>query len=234
MSTSTNTGRSLQDILNSQETTHSSKYTNRRTYQNNVRDNRRGSGRGNGRGNGRGKARGSNHYSEKVVQNVSSEKTSLTFDNAQFPELVNHALANNSDTDVSLNTLDFKKVINKEEIKPFGSYQTVFPGWTIINPKTKKVTTYDKYGYILEKVNPASQCQITSEQIYSIYEKMSTRWCEYYDSTNELLGDRSPYINYKNEIAELVEEDQRIFHLMYDDHDNDYLSSDEDFNINDD
>ena len=142
----------------------------------------------------------------------------------QFPELTT-TVSNNTN-----NNLDYKKVVNKVNTDlPKISSEKVIPGWTTFNKKTKEVITYDNYGNKVDKSLKLQENDITSNQIYSVYEKMSKRWCDYYDSVNDLIGDRSPYINYKYDIQKLVEEDDEMFKNMYENLDDD-LSSDDEYN----
>jgi len=60
------------------------------------------------------------------------------------------------------------------------------------------------------------------------YKRLVKKWCDYYDSQNELLGDRSPFIDYKYEIQRLVDEDEELFNNLYEDG-NYYSSSDDEF-----
>jgi hypothetical protein len=48
-----------------------------------------------------------------------------------------------------------------------------------------------------------------------MYIDMCKRWCSYYDEINDLVGDRSPYLNYKKEIREIVSEENIIMNKIY-------------------
>ena len=62
---------------------------------------------------------------------------------------------------------------------------------------------------------------------------MIGRWNNFRDTENELRGDLSPYINYKNELEELMNEDRYIAELLYEKNrtdscdDTDYCSDEE-------
>ena len=58
--------------------------------------------------------------------------------------------------------------------------------------------------------------------------KMTNNWDNYRDSINELYGDRSPYINYKEELELMIEEDMKILEEMENNNnDEEYYSEDE-------
>lgn len=63
--------------------------------------------------------------------------------------------------------------------------------------------------------------------------EMSNRWDNFRDEQNMLLGDRSPYINYKQELQDMVDEENSIQEEMYkirnniSNDDSDYYSDDE-------
>tara|TARA_B100000902_G_C27300565_1_gene912539 strand:+ start:1523 stop:2188 length:666 start_codon:yes stop_codon:yes gene_type:complete len=215
--TTKNPGRSLQDILDnssfsaSKTNNRDSSYRNR--FQKNYKSNASSSSR--------------NTYYQRsnnktgINANVSKENT-YTCKNFDFPELV----SNKSET--LNNQLDFKTVVNKINYVPTIT-KKVNPGWSTIDYKTKKITTYDRnYKIVDNSVKTSEPPVITSEEIYSLYNKMSRRWCDYYDSINDLLGDRSPYINYEDEINQIVSEDNEILKKIYENFD-DYLSSDDEF-----
>ena len=206
-------GRSLQDILNSQSSAKYSRNKTRQGYQKNKYSDRR--------------SQLHKHDNQKKHSNKKVENSIVIDDLQQFPELLvkkSQELDNNS--------LDYKDIINKNEVKNSDIYsEKSIPGWSTINRKTKQVITYDKLGYKVNKTsnNYVNESLPTITQIYSTYEKLAKHWCEYYDSINDLLGDRSPYVNYKDEIEKIVEEDDDLFKKMYEDVDEN-ISSDDEFN----
>ena len=70
----------------------------------------------------------------------------------------------------------------------------------------------------------------TLAQINNMYKNMCKRYEKYNDEINELLGDRSPHINYKSEIEEMVAEENEIQEEMnyYKNRNKDNISDDED------
>ena len=221
MSSGKGSGRSLQDILNSQ-----------------VSNRRDGGGAGRGRGGeggrrdggrgGGGGGRGRRDFRKIPVNKVLDIPSNVppTLDENQFPEL----LVSKNDNIVEKTTmLDYKNVVSLVDKNPLSVSTKTMPGWTLIDTKTKKMTTYDKYGRVVDYPNSCKDNDLTCEQIYTLYRRMSERWCNYYDEINELLGDRSPHINYKAEIEAIVKEDNELFKNIYQDI-NDYSSSDDDLN----
>ena len=210
-------GRSLQDILNSQ----SQGVTNR---------NRRHKG-----------GTGARHS-----QALSNGKNDYRVEDSDFPELngVKSDINNNgvksfkSDT----NNGDYKRVVVDHDTIVDSSDKKGKPGWTFIDKKTKRITRYDLRGnpVVVKECLGVERGQggvvmnrsQQSREIYKIYEKMSNRWNNYYDENNRLFGDRSPYLNYQSAIDKIVEEDNRVFKTCYHDY-NDYSSGDDDVIIDD-
>ena len=56
---------------------------------------------------------------------------------------------------------------------------------------------------------------------------MINRWNNYRDEMNDLLGDRSPFLNYKKEIDNMVKEDIKI-NKMIEERENEKYDSDSD------
>jgi len=224
MSSGKGSGRSLQDILNSQ-----------------VSNRRDGGGAGGGRGGeggrrnggrgGGGGGRSRRDFRKIPVNKVVDIPSNIppTLDEKQFPQL----LVSKNDIVEKTTMLDYKNVVSLVDKNPASDSTKTMPGWTLIDTKTKKMTTYDKCGRVVDYPNSYKDNDLTHDQIYTLYRNMSERWCNYYDEINELLGDRSPHINYKAEIEAIVKEDEELFKHIYQDI-NDYSSSDDDLNNLDD
>jgi hypothetical protein len=107
------------------------------------------------------------------------------------------------------------KILNSNNIKP--------------NDKLKTTENYLKNGYSLIKRNPNTK---KVEIIYSLnhgtiakdleqkkykdgINTMISRWNNYRDEMNAILGDLSPYTNYKETIQKMVEEDNYILEEIY-------------------
>ena len=79
-------------------------------------------------------------------------------------------------------------------------------GYTLIrrNPVTNKINiTYSK-NY------EAKKRELEHKNYTYIINTMINNWNNYRDELNELLGDMSPYINYKETIQKMVDEDNYI------------------------
>ena len=99
------------------------------------------------------------------------------------------------------------------------------------NPNHKLVTreNYLKNGYSLIKRNPftkkveivysynsrAIAKELEQKKYKQGIETMISRWNDYRDEMNTLLGDLSPYTNYKETIQKMVEEDNYILEEIY-------------------
>ena len=231
---SNNTGRSLEQLLNSQEI-----YTRNYNSGNNRDEYRIARGRGSGRGRGHGRRHRHDNNEEKVEKKVEEkvekkvekkvEENDIT-DIVQFPKLTITDISSNT----ASNSIDYTSIINNTSSVYNTSTEDVYPGWTLINKKTKEITTYDirgrKVDLSCKTLNKTlgTRDDDCVEQIYNCYQVLSDNWCEYYDTQNELLGDRSPFINYKDEIDKLAREDEEIFSNLYQDLNN-YSSSDDEF-----
>jgi hypothetical protein len=84
-------------------------------------------------------------------------------------------------------------------------------GYTLIkrDPLTKKVTiTYSK-NY------EAKKRELEQQNYNNTMNAMINNWNNYRDELNDLLGDISPYINYKEIIQKMIDEDNYILEKMY-------------------
>ena len=84
-------------------------------------------------------------------------------------------------------------------------------GYTLIkkDPLTKKVTiTYSK-NY------DAKKRELEQQNYSNTMTAMINNWNNYRDELNDLLGDISPYINYKEIIQKMIDEDNYILEKMY-------------------
>ena len=98
----------------------------------------------------------------------------------------------------------------------------------VIDTKTKKVTiTYSK-NY------EAKKRELEQQNYTNAINTMINNWNNYRDELNDLLGDISPYINYKEIIQKMIDEDNYILEKMnsrknisLSDNDSDYYSEEE-------
>lgn len=105
-------------------------------------------------------------------------------------------------------------------------------GYSLIarNKMTKKIEIAHSYNY--NSLNKALEQKKYKQGI----EAMINRWNNYRDEVNNILGDLSPYTNYKETIQKMVDEDNYILEEIhkhsiisgYNDHDSDYNSEGED------
>ena len=96
---------------------------------------------------------------------------------------------------------------------------TLNNNWTTINKKTKEIVISESTKLLKEKYE--------KENYYRELEKMINRWNNYRDEMNDLLGDRSPFLNYKKEIDNMVKEDIKI-NKMIEERENEKYDSDSD------
>lgn len=96
---------------------------------------------------------------------------------------------------------------------------TLNNNWTTINKKTKEIVISESTKLLKEKYE--------KENYYHELEKMINRWNNYRDEMNDLLGDRSPFLNYKKEIDNMVKEDIKI-NKMIEKRENEKYDSDSD------
>ena len=118
-------------------------------------------------------------------------------------------------------------ITNDNNIKNVESIQDIKAGWTIIDKNDRTIKTYNNQGIIIDRKKTQEDLynKLHQYEIYKINLDMCRRWCNYYDEINNLIGDRSPYINYKNEIRNIISEENDIMNKIYGD---DYHSSSDD------
>lgn len=114
---------------------------------------------------------------------------------------------------------------NNNEKKVVNVYENT--SWTIINKKTKEIKVSESTILLKELIE--------KKNFKKKLNKMIENWNNFRDEINELLGDTSPYYNYKKELQEMIDEDNMINELMYDNennNDSEYSSDDEENNKN--
>jgi hypothetical protein len=107
------------------------------------------------------------------------------------------------------------KILNSNNIKPNGKLKTtenyLKNGYSLIkrNPNTKKVE-------IIYSLNHSTIAKDLEQKKYKYgINTMISRWNNYRDEMNAILGDLSPYTNYKETIQKMVEEDNYILEEIY-------------------
>jgi hypothetical protein len=100
--------------------------------------------------------------------------------------------------------------------------------WTVLNKSSLK-----KLKEMKEKKQKQEEENLKNynlEDWYSLCIKLGNNWYKYRKTQNELLGDRSPYINYKNDIQKIVDEENYIQEEIYKIKNNYYVEYDSDNN----
>lgn len=77
------------------------------------------------------------------------------------------------------------------------------PGWTYYSKVTKKCV-------YRSTIKPVVECKLNSYDINEIYKKLSLHWNNYRDCINNLLGDISPYYDYKLQLKNIELEEKMI------------------------
>uniref|UniRef100_A0A6C0DX35 Uncharacterized protein n=1 Tax=viral metagenome TaxID=1070528 RepID=A0A6C0DX35_9ZZZZ len=107
-------------------------------------------------------------------------------------------------------------------------------GYTLIkrDAVTNKITI--KYSKNYE----AKKRELEEKNYKTTLNAMINNWNKYRDEINDLLGDMSPYINYKEIIQKMIDEDNYILEKInsrknayLSDNDSDFYSEDESLNI---
>jgi len=117
----------------------------------------------------------------------------------EFPEIKTE---NNTSVE-SKEILNFKN-INFEEIVEYKEENKLKKGWIILNKENlakriKEKEEIDKYNN-----------KITGNQLTKVYRKMIKNWEEFREAENNLLGDRSRFINNDLEIERMIKEEEYI------------------------
>lgn len=129
-----------------------------------------------------------------------------------------------------LNSHNFKNT--KPPAKLITSENYLKNGYSLIkrNQFTKKIEISYSYNY------DALNKELEQKKYKQGIETMISRWNNYRDEVNNILGDLSPYANYKETIRKMVEEDNYILEEIHKhnhnnsnhEHDSDYNSEGED------
>ena len=128
-------------------------------------------------------------------------------------------------------SLQVKSIVKSpQKSKNITSEDYLNAGYTLIrkDPVTNKITiTYSK-NYEIKKR------ELEHKNYTYIMNGMINNWNNYRDEINELLGDMSPYINYRETIQKMVDEDNYIQEKINSrkntntsDNDSEYYSEDE-------
>lgn len=173
-------------------------------------------------------------YNIKINKNKQQSKTPLypnIDSNENFPSLVNNQIHINT----SSKNQNYKHLIDIENDisntdysnNKFNTEKEFKKGWTVFDRKTKKIISNNT------KYNTFSSSDISVNDIYKIYDKLSNNWNAFRDEVNYLYGDRSPYINYKKELNKIVQEENNIYEEMYNYHNSQLSDEDDDYDNDD-
>lgn len=131
--------------------------------------------------------------------------------------------------DSSFSNVVKNQTTKNESISNNSSIELSNAGWTIL---TKNKIT-NKTEIIHSKATDELKKKLEAKEFRNGLNQMIGRWNNFRDTENELRGDLSPYINYKNELEELMNEDRYIAELLYEKNrtdscdDTDYYSDEE-------
>jgi len=108
--------------------------------------------------------------------------------------------------------------------------ETNITKWTIINKKSGLIKEA-KSTQLLKKKFESMKDTREKNKYNNNFNNMINFWLYYRNSINELLGDISPYINYVNEIKDMIEEDEKIERTIEENnYAENYSDSDEEIN----
>jgi len=125
------------------------------------------------------------------------------------------------------NITTFKDIVNKtNDFNKETNSSEKLKGWVYFN-KNELNKKYKKENDN-ECKKPRKKKEETTKEILDFYKKLSNRWNNYRDEINDLVGDVSPFINYKNDIEKMVEEENMILEEIYNETTNYSSSSDDD------
>tara|TARA_B100000787_G_scaffold170185_1_gene164657 strand:+ start:4701 stop:5093 length:393 start_codon:yes stop_codon:yes gene_type:complete len=105
----------------------------------------------------------------------------------------------------------FKDIVNKNNgLNKESDRNGMLKGWVYFN-KNELNKKYKKEDLKKSK----KRKEETTKEILNFYKKLSIRWNRYRDEINDLIGDISPFINYKDDIKKTVQEENMILEEIY-------------------
>ena len=172
------------------------------------------------------------NYNKKNRQkNHEKEVKKLAINDVNMFPILGNSNENKSDLQESKYNKDFVNAITNniqhvQNVQNFEFNKDIKCGWTVINKYDKSIKTYNCKGILVDtNVLKTDINNLNKYNLHNLYVSMSKRWCNYYDEINYLIGDRSPYINYKNDILKIISEENDIMNKIYGE---DYNSSSDD------
>lgn len=107
----------------------------------------------------------------------------------------------------------FKDIVNKnDDLNKESDINGKLKGWVYFN-KNELNKKYKKEDFKKSK----KRKEETTKEILNFYNKLSIRWNRHRDEINDLIGDISPFINYKDDIKKMVQEENMILEEIYND-----------------
>jgi len=159
-------------------------------------------------------------YLSKQKDSSSDNLKTIKFVDGEFPELINKNLTLNEGISIEKELNEGQKVeksyaeitYEKENEEFLDKQDEIKEGWSIIEKNTdSNVVILDSMKIKKDRENLKQIEQMKkNNQYFNLRNKMIVNWNEFRDNENELLGDRSPYYNYKEEIEQLIIEDLEI------------------------
>ena len=159
-------------------------------------------------------------YLSKQKDSSSDNLKTIKFVDGEFPELINKNLTLNEGISIEKELNEGQKVeksyaeitYEKENEEFLDKQDEIKEGWSIIEKNTdSNVVILDSMKIKKDRENLKQIEQMKkNNQYFNLRNKMINNWNEFRDNENELLGDRSPYYNYKEEIEQLIIEDLEI------------------------
>ena len=107
----------------------------------------------------------------------------------------------------------FKDIVTKNnDLNKESDINGKLKGWVYFN-KNELNKKYKKEDFKKSK----KRKEETTKEILNFYKKLSIRWNRHRDEINDLIGDISPFINYKDDIKKMVQEENMILEEIYND-----------------
>jgi len=132
-----------------------------------------------------------NPFNKKKQEN----KNEFSINEKEFPEIKKE---NNTNPIKSKETLNFKKINFEDTIPRDQEINKLKNGWLILNKENLEKR---------KKKQEEIKNNITKEEITRMYQRMIINWERFREAENNLLGDRSRFINNDQEIEKIIEEE---------------------------
>ena len=184
--------------------------------------------------NNRNNRNNSNHNSfrqERKKSNFIKNKEEFEIKEEEFPNLLSNTTTQSQKTDLNFQNISFE---NSHEVLQEENSQKVKDGWV----KIKRENNQIKLIYGKSKIKKETEEEKQKKIRFQVYENLCNHWDNYRDEINELMGDCSPFLDYKEQINQMIEEDMRYAEEleelkanenMYSDDEEEYYDSNTDY-----